>query len=603
MSFHWDPREQVRIGRYLFKWTVLASVVGVCAGSASAAFLLSLDWATETRLEQHWLLYLLPVAGLLIGLLYHYWGKDCEGGNNLILEEIHDPKEGVSGRLAPLIFLSTVATHLFGGSAGREGTAVQMGGSLAGWLGRRFGLDKVHTRMMLMAGISAGFGSVFGTPLAGMVFGLEVLAVGRMRYDALIPCLVASVVGDWTCTAWGVQHTHYSVQSVPTMDALLVAKVVLASLVFALASVLFAETTHGLHWMFKRFIAWAPARPVVGGVIIIGLVWLLGTEDYLGLGIPLILQSFDASGVATWAFFFKMVFTAITLGSGFKGGEVTPLFFIGAALGCTLGTLLGVPHDFMAALGFVAVFAGAANTPLACTVMGIELFGMNNAVFIAIACCSSYIWSGHRGIYLSQLVDTPKTDDPLLAIQPSLHKVRQQKASILLSLSFLARLARRLNPNWDPTIQLPAGEPVMKHEPPIDMQTVGVLRIYLAKDERRPGLTWMQSIFSRPLYADIIAMAREFGLWGAAANAMQAGFTYQGKQTIELHPDAGFMNTHVFLELIGPRAELETFFAQIQPLIGTDRVTTYSELEHWGGAASAVPPHVAESNEGGQHSS
>ena len=431
MSFHWDPREQVRTGRYLFKWTLLASIVGVCAGSASAVFLVSLEFATETRLEQPWLLYLLPVAGLFVGVLYHYWGQDCERGNNLILEEIHDPKAGVSGRMAPMILLGTVVTHLFGGSAGREGTAVQMGGSLAGWLGRRFGLDKLHTRILLMSGISAGFGSIFGTPLAGMVFGLEVLAVGRMRYDALIPCLVASVVGDWTCTAWGVHHTHYSVPSIPTIDALLVGKVILASLLFALTSVLFAETTHGLHWLFKRFIVWAPARPVVGGVIIIALVWLLGTEDYLGLGIPFIVQSFEPTGVATWAFLFKLLFTAITLGAGFKGGEVTPLFFIGAALGCTLGTLLGVPHDFMAALGFVAVFAGAANTPLACTVMGIELFGINNAVFIAIACCSSYIWSGHRGIYLSQLVDTPKTDDPKLAMGPSLNRpVRRKHPSV-----------------------------------------------------------------------------------------------------------------------------------------------------------------------------
>ncbi len=426
MAFHWDPREQIRIGRYLFKWTFLATLVGLAGGTASAVFLLSLDFATETRLQHPWLLYLLPLAGLFVGLLYHFWGTGCEGGNNLILEEIHNPKVGVSGRLAPLILLSTVATHLFGGSAGREGTAVQMGGSLAGWLSRRLGLDAMHTRLLLMAGISAGFGSVFGTPLAGMIFGLEVLAVGRVRYDALVPCLVASVVGDWTCTAWGVHHTHYIVQSVPGIDLILVAKVLLASLVFALVSVLFSETTHGLQWLFKRFIAYPPTRPFVGGIAIVILVWLVGTDDYLGLGVPLIVQSFTPAGVATWAFFWKIVFTSVTLGSSFKGGEVTPLFFIGAALGCTLGTLFGVPHDFMAALGFVAVFAAAANTPLACTVMGIELFGAQNAVFIAIACCSSYIWSGHRGIYLSQLIDTPKANEAIASTAASLKSVRQK---------------------------------------------------------------------------------------------------------------------------------------------------------------------------------
>lgn len=602
MSFHWDPREQVRIGRYLFKWTFLASLVGVCAGTASAAFLLSLEFATDTRVDHPWLLYLLPVGGFLVGILYHYWGKDCERGNNLILEEIHDPKAGVSGWMGPMILLGTVATHLFGGSAGREGTAVQMGGSLAGWLARRFGLEKSHTRMLLMAGISAGFGSIFGTPLAGMLFGLEVLAVGRLRYDALIPCLVASVVGVWTCSAWGVQHTHYFVASVPTLDALLVGKVVLASLAFALVSVLFAETTHALHWLFKRFISWPPARPVVGGLIVIGLVWLVGTEDYLGLGIPLIVKSFDTSGIAPWAFLFKMLFTAVTLGSGFKGGEVTPLFFIGAALGCTLGTLFGVPHDFMAALGFVAVFAGAANTPLACTVMGIELFGMNNAVFIAIACCSSYIWSGHRGIYLSQIVDTPKTDDSQLALEPSLATVREQEAPVILSLSLLVGLARRLYPKRLSPLKLLNGDPVMKHEKRVHVQTVGLIRIYLSKDERRSGLTWMQRVFARPLYADIIAMAREFGLWGAAANAVHAGFTYDGKKTVLLHHEVGYVNTHIFLELIGPRAKLEAFFVQIQPLIGDNRVTTYTEVEHWGHPAGAAADlHIVSENTGLQH--
>jgi hypothetical protein len=290
--------------------------------------------------------------------------------------------------------------------------------------------------------------------------------------------------------------------------------------------------------------------------------------------------------MATWAFFFKLLFTAITLGSGFKGGEVTPLFFIGAALGCTLGTLLGVPHDFMAALGFVAVFAGAANTPLACTVMGIELFGMNNAVFIAIACCTSYIWSGHRGIYLSQLVDTPKTDDPTLAMESGLRNVRQQEMPIILIL--FAGLARLLCPNrYLPKPSTSNGVPVMKQEKRVHAQTVGLIRIYLSKDERRPGLTWMQRLFARPLYSEIIAMAREFGLWGASANAMHAGFTYEGKKTVEFHPDFGFMNTHIFLELIGPRPRLEAFFLYIQPFLGENHVTTFTEVEHWDSVAAA----------------
>ena len=425
MTTHWHPVEQVRVARYLLQWIALASVVGVLGGCASALFLVSLDFATETRESRPWLVYLLPVGGLLIGLLYHYLGRGVEGGNNLLLEEIHEPRAGVPVKMAPLILVTTVATHLFGGSAGREGTAVQMGGSLASGFGRLLGLDGPSVRILLMAGISAGFGAVFGTPLAGMVFGLEVLAIGRMRYDALVPCLVAGLVGDWTCTAWGVVHTPYAVAWVPVLSAALVGKVLLASLAFALASVVFSELTHGFQGLFARAMPWTPARPVLGGLALLGLVWLLDTRDYLGLGVPLIVQSFTPGGVAALAFAWKILFTAVTLGSGFKGGEVTPLFFIGATLGCTLGNVLGVPPEFMAALGFVAVFAGAANTPLACTVMGIELFGAQHGIYLALACCTAYVWSGHRGIYASQRIGTLKSHDPRARVDATLHQTRK----------------------------------------------------------------------------------------------------------------------------------------------------------------------------------
>ena len=435
MTPHWHPVEQLRVARYLLRWVALSSVVGVLGGCASALFLVSLDWATRTRESYPWLVYLLPAGGLLIGLVYHYLGRGIEGGNNLILEEIHEPRAGVPVKMAPLILLTPVATHLFGGSAGREGTAVQMGGSLASGFGRLLRLHGANARMLLMAGISAGFGAVFGTPLAGMVFGLEVLALGRMRYDALIPCLVAGLVGDWTCTAWGVVHTDYTFEGVPVLGAALVGKVLLASLAFALASVAFSELTHALQWVFARAMPWTPGRPVLGGLALLGLVWLVGTR-YLGLGVPMIVESFQPGGVesfrpggvATFAFAWKILFTAVTLGSGFKGGEVTPLFFIGATLGCSLGLLLGVLPEFMAALGFVAVFAGAANTPLACTVMGIELFGAQHGIYLALACCTAYVWSGHRGIYSSQRIGTPKSDDPRARVDATLHQTRHRHA-------------------------------------------------------------------------------------------------------------------------------------------------------------------------------
>lgn len=585
MSFHWDPREQVRIGRYLFKWTVLGSVVGVLGGSASALFLGSLEWATNERLAFPWLLYLLPLGGCVIGLTYYYWGKGCEGGNNLILEEIHKPQSGVSGRLAPLILFSTVATHLFGGSAGREGTAVQMGGSLAGWFARRLGLDAIHTRILLMAGISAGFGSVFGTPLAGMIFGLEVLAVGRMRYDAMIPCLLASVVGDMTCTAWGVHHTNYPVHEVPGLGSLVLAKVLLASLAFALVSIIFGELTHWLNRRFKQLIPWAPGRPLLGGLIIIGMVWLLDTRDYLGLGVPMIVQSFSPDGVPTWAFAWKLLFTAITLGSGFKGGEVTPLFFMGATLGAVLGPLLGVPGDFMAALGFVAVFAGAANTPLACTVMGVELFGAQYGVYLALACCSAYIWSGHRGIYLSQILDTPKTDDPNMPVETPLGHVREGHAPLDLSLGLFARFRQRVSRRQPPIVS--NGEPRMKPAGELEVKKIGQARIYLAAGDRMPPKTWKDRLFSRPLYQEIVDQAKQFGLWGAFATGMHYGFSHKGVHNATFHADVGFTNTHIYVEIIGPRAELESFLVKIAPMV-EKRVITFSEVERWAGSVNGL---------------
>jgi len=432
--------EHLEALRQLGFWILLAIPAGLLAGTASALFLWSLERVTDLRFEHGWLLFLLPVGGLLIGLVYHYLGKDAEGGNNIILEQIHQPGGGVPARMAPLVLIGTLGTHLFGGSAGREGTAIQMGGSLAGACGKLLKLSPDNLRLILMAGVAAGFGSVFGTPLAGAIFAMEVLVIGRIQYQALIPVLAAGLIGDATCSAWGIHHTSYHIAIADgdgaraLLDFRLLGLTVAAGAVFGLASQFFSEFIHLLQQGWKKNIAYAPLRPVVGGLIIIALTYLLGTRDYLGLGVHspdphavTILSAFNAGGASPWSWWWKILFTAVTLSAGFKGGEVTPLFFIGATLGNTLAVLTGAPVDLFAGLGFIAVFAGASNTPLACTIMGIELFGSHYAVYFAVACFVAYFFSGHSGIYLSQRVGVSKRRHHGLASDVSLKEAREWK--------------------------------------------------------------------------------------------------------------------------------------------------------------------------------
>jgi H+/Cl- antiporter ClcA len=399
--------EQTELLAYMGKWLVISSAAAVLAGSASAFFLAALEWATATREAQPWLIWLLPVAGFVVGWAYDRVGKPVEAGNNLIIDEIHDPKKVIPRRMVPLVFIGTVVSHLFGASVGREGTAVQMGAALADQLTGVFRLKHADRRILLMVGMSAGFAAVFGTPLAGALFGLEVLAIGRMRYDALFPCVIAGIVADRVCIAWGIHHTLYVAPFVSAVTFRTVLTVIVAGFAFGLVGLLFAKATHAVGGLMKRWITYAPLRPVVGGSVIAVSVVLLSTERYIGLGIPTIVAAFQHP-LAPWDFAGKFAYTVASLGSGFKGGEVTPLFFIGATLGNALAPLLSLPVPMLAGLGFVAVFAGAANVPLACTVMAIELFGPAIAPFAAIACVASYMFSGHAGIYHAQRLGQAK---------------------------------------------------------------------------------------------------------------------------------------------------------------------------------------------------
>jgi H+/Cl- antiporter ClcA len=389
---------------HIGKWTALAAIVAVFSGTASAFFLFALRWATDWRTGHRWIVWGLPLAGFAVGWLYLKLGRSVEGGNNLLIDEIHDPRSVIPLRMAPLVCGATIVSHLFGASVGREGTAVQMGGALADQLTHVFRLAHDQRRLLLMASISAGFASVFGTPVAGAIFGIEVLTVSRnawARDSALAPCLVAAFLADRVGLWWGVQHTHYVMAAVAAFTPMTFAATLVAGAVFGLAARVFAGATHALSGAMKRWVPYAPLRPFIGGSLVALAVWCTASDRYIGLGIPVILDAF-AHPLPLWDALGKTMFTVVSLGSGFKGGEVTPLFYIGATLGNALAPLLHLPFSMLAGLGFVALFAGAANTPLASTIMAIELFGPGIVLFAALACSASYLCSGRIGIYRAQ---------------------------------------------------------------------------------------------------------------------------------------------------------------------------------------------------------
>jgi H+/Cl- antiporter ClcA len=386
----------------LAQWIVLGAGVGVVCGASSALFLWLLEQATAFRTGHELIVYTLPIAGLAIGLVYERFGESIKAGNNLVIDTIHDEGPELPVRMAPMVLIGTVLTHVFGGSAGREGTAIQMGASLTDWLSHRLKVGGRVRRDLLAAGVAGGFGSVFGTPIAGAVFGLEFIVLGRIEYGALVPALVASIVGDMTTRGLGIEHTHYPTPPHVPVTLLLLGQWALFAIAVAVVATVFIELTHFIKKQSELWLPRLPLRMAVGGIVIVVLWKLMGTSDYLGLGVPTIVRSFEDPSLPIYAFALKLLLTSVTLGAGFLGGEVTPLFFVGAALGNVLARLLGLPIALGAGIGLASLFAAAANTPLALSIMAMELLGANVLPHAVIVCVLAYLFTGHRSIYPAQ---------------------------------------------------------------------------------------------------------------------------------------------------------------------------------------------------------
>ena len=392
------------IGLYvaaLLKWMAVGALVGGVGGFVGAAFHLGVSYATAVRQAHPWILYLLPVGGVVIAGLY----KLCklEGkGTNAVIESVHFGKS-VPTLLVPLIFVATVITHLLGGSAGREGAALQIGGGIGYRTGTLLRLGEKDLPLATLCGMSGVFAALFGTPLTATVFALEVISVGVLYYAGLLPCITASLTGYYIATVMGVEPTRFTV-AMPALTWPTLGLVTALAVGCALVSILFCRGLHITERLAEQWLKNSFLRAAVGGLIIVLATLALGTTDYNGAGMDVIQRAVEQGQADGWAWFLKLAFTAVTIGCGFKGGEVVPSFFVGATFGCAAGGLLGLPPSFAAAVGLVAVFCGAVNCPIASVILSVELFGAGGMAYFAAACAVSYLLSGYCGLYSSQTI-------------------------------------------------------------------------------------------------------------------------------------------------------------------------------------------------------
>ncbi len=387
----------------IFKWFILATIVGSVVGLSTALFLYLLRWATFQLSALPYYFLLLPFALFLSSLITKYLAPEAEGhGTEKVIEAVHKRGGRIKAPVVPVKLLTTIITLAAGGSAGKEGPCAQIGGGLASIFADLLKFGRRDRRKLVICGISAGFAAVFGTPIAGAIFGIEVLVVGGMMYDVLLPSFIAGVMGYQISATLGVTYFYHVIDFVPKFSELFFSEVVLAGVLFGLCSLLLIETMGYLKHTSEKLEMWEPAKGVLGGVALVVLALLFSTQ-FLGLGLLTIESALKGGEVAWWAFAAKIVFTSITLTFGGSGGIVTPIFFIGATAGSFYAQVMGLDQGTFAAIGMVSLLAGAANTPIAASILAVELFGPKIAPFAATACVTSFLMTGHRSVYPSQV--------------------------------------------------------------------------------------------------------------------------------------------------------------------------------------------------------
>lgn len=412
MNINWDNQknrlnEKAKIVWYfaksVCKWAICSVITGILCGLVGTLFYKCIAYVTKTRIDHDYFIYLLPVAGLFIVFIYQITNMANDGGTNRVIKSIRTEK-ALKFRMAPLIFISTVITHLFGGSAGREGAALQIGGSIGSTLAKTLHLKTKDIHIITMCGMSGVFAALFGTPITATVFSMEVISVGVLYYVAFIPCLFSAIIAYSLAKYFGVQPESYVLSHIPALEIPSVLQVIFVAGCCALISILFCMVIHHTHSLFKKYFPNAYLRVIVGGVLIVILTLLVQCRDYNGAGMHIVAQAIEGTAVKPEAFLLKILFTAITLGAGYKGGEIVPSFFIGATLGNLVGGLIGLDPGFSAAIGLIAMFCGVVNCPIASLLLSIELFGSQALILFCFACAISFVLSGYYGLYSSQKI-------------------------------------------------------------------------------------------------------------------------------------------------------------------------------------------------------